>query len=130
MHCTGYVKNSPPDGIVFRNEAINGINNQNSNCLVTIGRIQIASMLLNNSDDTTINGIMRQFTMRIAEDGKITFVDERIYELLLIKNDEVLGKLWWQMVSDETALKNAFQQLLIDQQPQASIKVLLFIFFK
>lgn len=128
MHCTGYVKNSPPEGIVFRNETGSGINGQSSpNCLVTIGRIQVASMPLNGNDDAINNGTIRQFTMRISEDGKVTFVDQRILELLSISSDEILGKLWWQIVGDETALQNAFQQLLVDQQQQASMKVLLFL---
>lgn len=124
MHCTGYVKNSPPEGIVFGNESGSGSNGQGSpNCLVTIGRIQVASMPLGNSDDAINSVAIRQFTMKISEEGKVTFVDQRIRELLSISVEDVLGKFWWQMVADETVLQNAFQQLLVDQQQQASLKV-------
>lgn len=62
MHCTGYIKNAAPAGI----------DAQTSSCLVAIARLQVASMPPCVDPTTT-----KQFSVRIAEDGKTTFVDPK-----------------------------------------------------
>lgn len=103
VHVTGYVKNAPPAGI----------DAPQTSCLVAIARLQIASMPLGIEP----LGPNSQFTMRIAEDGKVTFVDQRASQLLSTPTEQLLGRFWWQIVhpNDEQLLHNAFRQLLQDQ---------------
>lgn len=58
VHCTGYVKNSPPVGL----------DAPQSSCLVAIGRLQVASMPVSPEIASP-----PQFSLRLAEDGKVLF---------------------------------------------------------
>ncbi|KAI1703101.1 PAS domain-containing protein [Ditylenchus destructor] len=124
MHCTGYVKNSPPAGVTGPENNANFSNGSSGhNCLVAIGRLQISSMPYGTGLDP-ISGrpaqnSNNQFTMRVAEDGKVTFVDQKAVDLLGSSMDEMLGKLWWKLAqsADEPMLHNAFNQLLVGDQP-------------
>lgn len=66
-----------------------------------------------------------QFTMRTDEQGKITFVDQRIVQLLGQRTEDILNKPIWQCVhsADESVLSEAFRQLM--NGGQQSIKVCL-----
>lgn len=128
MHCTGYVKNSPPAGISADDP--NGMNlplTDTANCLVAIARLQIANMPIGNSNDVIARSLSypasSQFTIRIAEDSKITFVDHRVVELLGLTSDKLLNQYLWKMVhpADETLLQNTFTQFINNDQ---MIKVL------
>jgi PAS domain-containing protein len=57
--------------------------------------------------------------MRIAEDGKVTFVDQRAVQLLGTPVEEMLGGFWWQLAvqGEEAVLRNAFEQMLVGDQP-------------
>jgi hypothetical protein len=111
MHCTGYVKNVPPAGI----------DAPASSCLVAIARLQTASMPVN----VEPIGPHTQFTMRIAEDGKITFVDQRATDVLSLPTDQMLGRQWWQIVhpEEEAQLRDALQRLMHDQSIQIKCRV-------
>ncbi|CAJ0946670.1 unnamed protein product, partial [Mesorhabditis belari] len=110
MHCTGYIKNAPPAGI----EA------PATSCLVAIARLQVASMPIC-ADPTTST----QFSVRVAEDGKMTFVDQRATALLNLSIDQLLGRYWWQIVhpGDEQLLHDAFLALIANQPLRVTCRV-------
>lgn len=58
VHCTGYIKNSPPSGL--------GLDSTPSSCLVAIARLQVASMPISSEQNST-----SRFSVRLAEDGKV-----------------------------------------------------------
>lgn len=58
VHCTGYIKNSPPNGL--------GLDSPSSSCLVAIARLQVASMPISSEQNSA-----SQFSVRLAEDGKV-----------------------------------------------------------
>ncbi|KAK5969039.1 PAS domain-containing protein, partial [Trichostrongylus colubriformis] len=103
MHCTGYIKNTPPTGI----------DAPPSSCLVAIARLQVASMPL--CDPTELTRI----SMRIADDGKMTFVDARVSQLLGLTPDQLVGRFWWQVMhpSDEQSLHESFIAMMTRDQP-------------
>ncbi|KAK0426381.1 hypothetical protein QR680_009680 [Steinernema hermaphroditum] len=110
VHCTGYIKNAPPAGVVDAPA---------SNCLVAIGRLQIASMPICNDLASPST-----FSVRLSEEGKITFIDQRAADVLGIPNDpsssgadRLLGRYWWQLAvpQDEKLLRDTFVQQM--QQP-------------
>uniref|UniRef100_A0A915AM66 Aryl hydrocarbon receptor nuclear translocator homolog n=1 Tax=Parascaris univalens TaxID=6257 RepID=A0A915AM66_PARUN len=110
VHCTGYVKNSPPGGL----------DAPPSSCLVAIGRLQVASMSI--SSDL---GSPPQFSLRLAEDGKITFVEQKASSLLSIPTEQLLGRYWWEIVhpSDEQALHEVFVHIMQDQPAHITVRV-------
>lgn len=103
MHCTGYIKNTPPSGI----------DAPPSSCLVAIARLQVASMPL--CDPTELTRI----SMRIADDGKMTFVDARVSQLLGLTPDQLIGRFWWQIVhpTEEQQLHESFVAMMTRDQP-------------
>ncbi|CAI2302390.1 unnamed protein product [Caenorhabditis sp. 36 PRJEB53466] len=110
MHCTGYIKNAPPQGI----------NAPASSCLVAIARLQVASMPVC-ADPSSTN----QFSVRVAEDGKMTFIDSRVSDLIGLTNDQLIGRYWWALAhpADEKTLQDAFVALLADQPMRINIRV-------
>ncbi|CAB3408812.1 unnamed protein product [Caenorhabditis bovis] len=110
MHCTGYVKNAPPQGI----------DAPSSSCLVAIARLQVASMPIC-ADPASTN----QFAVRVAEDGKMTFIDGRVTDLIGLSVDQLVGRFWWNIVhpSDEKTLQDAFLALLNDQPMRLNIRI-------
>ncbi|KAI6183214.1 Helix-loop-helix DNA-binding domain protein [Aphelenchoides bicaudatus] len=109
MHCTGYIKNTPPMGV----EATQ------SSCLVGVARLQVASMPMVKQDGQDSD----QFCMRTDEQGKITFVDQRIVQLLGLRTEDIINKQIWQCVhaADEPVITEAFRQLI--SGGQQSLKV-------
>ncbi|CAD5212296.1 unnamed protein product [Bursaphelenchus xylophilus] len=105
MHCTGYVKQTPPQGV----------EQTNASCLVGVARLQVASMPTVKPDG--IDG--EQFCMRWNEEGKITFVDQRVYHILDVRADELNGRYCWQGIhpADEQTVRDAFTQLMQNNQP-------------
>ncbi|EFO19834.2 hypothetical protein LOAG_08661, partial [Loa loa] len=101
VHCTGYIKNSPPNGL--------GLDSPPSSCLVAIARLQVASMPISSEQNST-----SQFSVRLAEDGKITFVEQRATILLSIPTEQILGRYWWQIVhpADEQTVHDAFMHII------------------
>ncbi|EGT45112.1 hypothetical protein CAEBREN_20344 [Caenorhabditis brenneri] len=110
MHCTGYIKNAPPQGI----------NAPASSCLVAIARLQVASMPVC-ADPTSTN----QFSVRVAEDGKMTFIDSRVSDLIGLSSDQLIGRYWWNLAhpADEKTLQDGFIALLSDQPMRLNIRV-------
>uniref|UniRef100_A0AC35U510 Aryl hydrocarbon receptor nuclear translocator n=1 Tax=Rhabditophanes sp. KR3021 TaxID=114890 RepID=A0AC35U510_9BILA len=93
VHVTGYVKTTAPAGMETRS----------GGCLIGIGRLQLGSMPL----CPEINP-PSQFTLRLNEEGKITFADQRSCIILCAQAPELVGKFWWQLVhaTDEQLLKD------------------------
>ena len=124
MHCTGYVKGNPPSGV----EA------PASSCLVGFARLQVASMPVVRAPSIDGGGMAttsedpRQFTMRLAGDGQVTFVDARVAETLERPASELVGQHVSKCVhsGDENALCDAFAQLMIGQQPIQVCRIFLF----
>ncbi|CAD5207490.1 unnamed protein product [Bursaphelenchus okinawaensis] len=104
MHCTGYVKQTPPQGV----------EQTHASCLVGVARLQVASMPTIKPDG--IDG--EQFCMRWNDEGKITFVDQRIQHVLEIQADDLTGHYCWQNVhpADEPLVREAFTQLMQNNQ--------------
>uniref|UniRef100_A0A0N4ZKT3 Aryl hydrocarbon receptor nuclear translocator homolog n=1 Tax=Parastrongyloides trichosuri TaxID=131310 RepID=A0A0N4ZKT3_PARTI len=105
VHVTGYVKTTPPTGMEVRS----------GGCLIAIGRLQIGSMPI-----CTEIGSPTQFTLRLSEEGKITFADQRCSSILSIQPNLLIGQFWWQLAipGDDQILKDGFRQAIIDQQSQ------------
>uniref|UniRef100_A0AC34QHT9 Aryl hydrocarbon receptor nuclear translocator n=1 Tax=Panagrolaimus sp. JU765 TaxID=591449 RepID=A0AC34QHT9_9BILA len=107
VHCTGYIKNAPPNGIDAP---------QQTSCLVAIGRLQIASMPLGNDP---LSPQLEQFTMRIMEDGKINFVDQRAAQILGLNLDQTfINRFIWQIVDplNEQSVRDSFQNMMNGQE--------------
>lgn len=110
VHCTGYVKNSPPGGL----------EGSSSSCLVAIGRLQIASMPVGTELSSP-----PQFSFRLTEEGKIAFVEQRAVALLSTPVEQLLGRYWWQVVhpADEQTLHDTFMNILRDQPTRVSVRL-------
>ncbi|KAK6010364.1 hypothetical protein OSTOST_24610 [Ostertagia ostertagi] len=62
---------------------------------------------------------LTRISMRIADDGKMTFVDARVSQLLGLTPDQLVGRFWWQVVhpSDEQSLHESFMAMMTRDQP-------------
>ncbi|KAK6050656.1 hypothetical protein COOONC_11839 [Cooperia oncophora] len=62
---------------------------------------------------------LTRISMRIADDGKMTFVDARVSQLLGLTPDQLVGRFWWQVVhpSDEQSLHESFIAMMTRDQP-------------
>jgi PAS domain-containing protein len=106
VHCTGYIKSSPPQGI----------DAPQTSCLIAIGRLQIASMPLGNDP---LSPTLQQFSMKINDTGKITFIDQRATQIIGISLDQsVNGRNVWEIFeqTNENLIQNAFQQMMNGQE--------------
>ncbi|KAM3721383.1 Aryl hydrocarbon receptor nuclear translocator [Dirofilaria immitis] len=112
VHCTGYIKNSPPSGL--------GLDSLPSSCLVAIARLQVASMPINTEQNSA-----SQFSVRLAEDGKITFVEQRAAIMLSMPTEQILGRYWWQIVhpADEQTVHDTFMHIIQDKDTQISVRL-------
>ncbi|VDN40168.1 unnamed protein product [Gongylonema pulchrum] len=66
-----------------------------------------------------------QFSLRLAEDGKITFVEQRAAALLAVPTEQILGRYWWQIMhpADEQTVRDTFLHILQDQGTQISARL-------
>jgi aryl hydrocarbon receptor nuclear translocator len=112
VHCTGYIKNWPPQGIQMERNVEDDMHASSSCCLVAIGRLQVTSTPnssdLNNSENT------HEFVSRHAMDGKFTFVDHRVINLMGYSPPELLGKSCFEFIhtEDQTHMKENFDQVV------------------
>ena len=62
------------------------------------------------ADPTSTN----QFSVRVAEDGKMTFIDSRVSDLIGLSSDQLIGRYWWNLAhpADEKTLQDGFVALL------------------
>ena len=114
VHCTGYIKNWPPQGIPsnpsddLRAES----GGQTSCCLVAIGRLQVTSMP--NTHDLSGPENQTEFVSRHSSDGKFTFADQRLMHLLGYSPQELLGKPCFDFIhsEDRAHMKESFENVI------------------
>lgn len=109
VHVTGYIKNWPPSGV----QMDRGDEDHASShcCLVAIGRLQVTSAP-NCSD--ILGNTSSEFISRITVDGKITFVDQRVSNLLGYQPQDLLNKSVYDFYhpEDQAHMKDTFDQVL------------------
>lgn len=113
VHCTGYIKNWPPT------EMFPGVHMERPDddmhgshcCLVAIGRLQVTSTA---STDVSNSNNQSEFITRHAVDGKFTFVDQRVMNILGYTPTELLGKICYDFFhpEDQAHMKESFEQVL------------------
>lgn len=114
VHCTGYIKNWPPQGIPLdraQEEEMHG-GGGSSCCLVAIGRLQVTSMP--NAHDISGMDSTLEFVSRHNMDGKFTFVDQRVIALMGYTPQELLGKCCFDFIhtDDQAHMKESFDQVI------------------
>ncbi|XP_055378421.1 aryl hydrocarbon receptor nuclear translocator homolog [Condylostylus longicornis] len=116
IHCTGYIKNWPPTDI-FPGVNLDRQNPDDSShsphcCLVAIGRLQVTST--SNSSDLNGANSQSEFISRHAIDGKFTFVDQRVMNILGYAPTDLLGKSCYDFFhpEDHSHMKESFEQVL------------------
>ena len=109
VHCTGYIKNWPPSGVQLERIDANDDNHVNNCCLVAIGRLQVTS--IPNTGDLMGTNSNNEFISRHSLDGKFTFVDQRVSNILGYQPQELLGKLCFDYyhTEDQNHMKESFK---------------------
>jgi len=111
VHCTGYIKNWPPQGIQMDRNPEDEMHASSSCCLVAIGRLQVTSTP-NSGDLNSENS--HEFVSRHSLDGNFTFVDHRIMQLMGYSPPELLGKSTFEFIhnEDQSHMKENFEQVI------------------
>ncbi len=129
VHCTGYIKNWPPQGLHHGHHGGHGHHHPDdlhggghdggglgasSCCLVAIGRLQVTSMP--NTHDLAGRGSesQQEFVSRHSMDGKFTFCDQRVIHLMGYTPQELLGKSCFDLIhaEDQAHMKESFDQVV------------------
>lgn len=112
VHCTGYIKNWPPQGIQMDRSGEDELHSSSSCCLVAIGRLQVTSSP--NASDLNNSESAHEFVSRHALDGKFTFVDHRIINIMGFSPPELLGKSCFDLIhtEDQSHMKDSFEQVI------------------
>ncbi|XP_064648063.1 aryl hydrocarbon receptor nuclear translocator homolog isoform X3 [Lineus longissimus] len=108
IHVTGYIKNWPPSGVQIERDSEDSGSHC---CLVAIGRLQVTSTP-NTSDLGSSSP--NEFITRHNQEGKFTFVDQRVTNLLGYQPQELLGHLNTDFVhpDDLSLMKETFQDVI------------------
>lgn len=114
VHCTGYIKNWPPTD-VYPGGPMDRQQDDNMHshcCLVAIGRLQVTSTA--NSSDLSGSNNPTEFISRHSIDGKFTFVDQRVRNVLDYNPTDLLGKSCYEFFhpDDQSHMKESFDQVL------------------
>ncbi|XP_054747469.1 aryl hydrocarbon receptor nuclear translocator homolog [Anastrepha obliqua] len=114
VHCTGYIKNWPPTDMfpgVHMERPVDDDMHASHCCLVAIGRLQVTSTA---SNDMTNSNNQSEFITRHAMDGKFTFVDQRVMNVLGYTPTDLLGKICYDFchAEDQMNVKDSFDQVL------------------
>nr|XP_018902279.1 PREDICTED: aryl hydrocarbon receptor nuclear translocator homolog isoform X1 [Bemisia tabaci] len=117
IHCTGFIKNWPPSG-QFDNplagvQMDRGVEEESKHfCLVAIGRLQLTSTP--NASDLSGGNSNAEFISRHSTDGKFSFVDQRVINILGYTPPELLGKSCFDFFhpEDVSHMKESFDQVL------------------
>ncbi|EDW80715.1 uncharacterized protein Dwil_GK11420 [Drosophila willistoni] len=112
VHCTGYIKNWPPTDMFPNMHMERDVDDMTSHCcLVAIGRLQVTSTAAN---DMSGSNNQSEFITRHAVDGKFTFVDQRVLNILGYSPTELLGKICYDFFhpEDQSHMKESFDQVL------------------
>ena len=112
VHCTGYIKNWPPSGVPMDRGVDDDSHSGSHCCLVAIGRLQVTSTP--NTSDMVGSTSTAEFISRHSADGKFTFVDQRVLNLLGYSPPELLGKICFDLFhpEDVSHMKESFEQVL------------------
>lgn len=111
VHCTGYTKNWPSSSVAMdRIDADDG--NNGCCCLVAIGRLQVISSP--NASDLNSASSQSEFMSRHNIDGKFTFVDQRVKNVLGYKPPDLLGRSCYEYVhpDDVNIMRELFDQAI------------------
>ncbi|KRX93362.1 Aryl hydrocarbon receptor nuclear translocator -like protein, partial [Trichinella pseudospiralis] len=75
-------------------------------CLICIARLQVSNM----TSSSNVN--QQEFCVRLNEEGKFTYLDERVHGILGYKPHELLGTCWWECVhsEDQANVRDVFNQ--------------------
>lgn len=127
VHCTGYIKNWPPSGLhhphhgghhedPHHSGGHDGLGGGGSSCcLVAIGRLQVTSMP-NSHDMSGGSGVesQQEFVSRHSMEGKFTFCDQRVINLMGYTPQELLGKSCFDLIhaEDQGHMKESFDQVV------------------
>ena len=103
VHCTGYIKNWPPQGLHHHPHddphGHHGSDLGSSCCLVAIGRLQVTSMPHSHDlSSGTGSESQQEFVSRHSMDGKFTFCDQRVISLMGYTPQELLGKSCFDLI--------------------------------
>lgn len=110
VHCTGYIKT------FGNNSAVCGpggeTDNSETSCLVTIGKLQPTS--LPDSSDLVDCPPVTEFISRHSLDGKFTFVDQRVLDVLGYKPQELLNEVCFDFFhpDDLEHMMESYQQVM------------------
>jgi len=112
VHCTGYIKNWPPSGVPMDRGVDEDSHSGSHCCLVAIGRLQVTSTP--NTSDLVGSSSASEFISRHSAEGKFTFVDQRVLNLLGYSPPELLGKISFDFFHPEDVnhMKESFEQVL------------------
>lgn len=113
VHCTGYIKNWPPTDMfpgVQMDRQVDDEIHASPCCLVAIGRLQVTST--SNLSDLSGSQNQNEFISRHTMDGKFSFVDQRVMNILGYAPTDLLGKLCYEFFhpEDQNHMKENFEQ--------------------
>lgn len=109
VHCTGYTKNWPSSSATMdRIDVDDG--NTGCCCLVAIGRLQVISSP--SGSDPNNASLQVEFMSRHNIDGKFTFVDQRVTNVLGYKPQDLLGHSCFEYIhpDDTNQVRDIFDQ--------------------
>lgn len=111
VHCTGYTKNWPTSSSGMDRIDVDDANNGYC-CLVAIGRLQVISSP--NANDLNNANSQIEFMSRHNMDGKFTFVDQRVRNVLGYKPQDLLGHSCFDYFHPEDVahMRESFDQAL------------------
>lgn len=121
VHCTGYTKNWPTSNATMERIDVDDANNGYC-CLVAIGRLQVISTP--NASDLNNANSQIEFTSRHNIDGKFTFVDHRVINVLGYKPQDLLGRSCFDYFhpDDVAHMRENFDQVInLRGQPSSVI---------
>lgn len=111
VHCTGYTKNWPTSNATMDRIDVDDANNGYC-CLVAIGRLQVISTP--NACDLNSANSQIEFMSRHNMDGKFTFVDQRVTNILGYKPQDLLGRSSFDFFhpDDVAKMRENFEQVV------------------
>ncbi|XP_066912914.1 aryl hydrocarbon receptor nuclear translocator homolog isoform X2 [Clytia hemisphaerica] len=117
VHCTGYIRDAnqlhdTEDEMMQQIQSDKGDLGGGELCLVAIGRLQPTSMPT--SKDLIESAPATEFITRQTLDGRFSFVDQRVTEILGYRPIDLLGKLCYEFYSENDVdhMKESFEQVL------------------
>jgi len=111
VHCTGYTKNWPTSNSTMDRIDVDDANNGYC-CLVAIGRLQVISTP--SACDLNSANSQIEFMSRHNMDGKFTFVDQRVSNVLGYKPHDLLGRSCFDFLhpDDIAHMRENFDQVV------------------